>query len=54
MGGRDYNEAEGSSGGRWYVHYLDCGNNFMGVYIHQILITSYTLSILHLLYVIIP
>lgn len=52
--GRDYNEAEGNSWGRWYVHYPDCGNSFRGVYICQILIKSYTLSILHLLYVIIP
>lgn len=49
MGGRDYNEAEGNSWGRWYVHYLDCGNCFMGVYICQMCDKSDTLSILRLL-----
>ena len=31
-GGRDYKGAQGNFGDDWYVHYLDCGDGFMGVY----------------------
>lgn len=41
VGERDDKEAGGNLGGNVYVHYFDCGDGFMGVYLylktHQIL-----------------
>lgn len=47
LGGRNYQRAWESFGGDRYVNYLDCGNNFMGIYCQTLVQVKYVQFIVH-------